>query len=399
MLISVFNYIKNIFFHPLTQTILRIFSILSMVTTIITIGGLVFYTIGYSFLYGYYFSGSMESSISLIDLLINNIPFPTYSVIITSIAFTLAIVLFIFILYSLNLGIKQLMRKGEREGGIIRILVTLIGSFVFHMGLTTFFVGDFSSPSNTFIKFSFIWIGPFLLAILFYFFTRYMKGTFSALSGFLYGIIGIAFLIYLMDSPPPELLILLIFIVALIFSYFERLTRFFWYRSILFFPAILFLFLLFLQFIPSWKPNLIYTLVITIIISILLGCFVGRKKNKTSSELKQLQIKNKTTQPKFGSLAMLLAIVFLSFLATTIPFLAQKTGIYFRESTPSKIRQTIVYDNNNSIDNATLVAERENLYYISSKEWNLIILKTEFLKVEETLPSNFLQNNLPQPVQ
>lgn len=398
MLISVFNYIKNIFFHPLTQTILRIFSILSMVTTIITIGGLVFYTIGYSFLYGYYFSGSMESSISLIDLLINNIPFPTYSVIITSIAFTLAIVLFIFILYSLNLGIKQLMRKGEREGGIIRILVTLIGSFVFHMGLTTFFVGDFSSPSNTFIKFSFIWIGPFLLAIFIYFFTRYMKGIFSTLAGFLYGIIGMAFLTVFMDNT-PELSILLIFVVGLIFSYFEHLTRFFWYRSILFFPAIFIIFLVFLQFIPSWKPCRIITFGITIFISILLGYFIGRKKDITTSDLKQIQIKNTTHRPKLGSLAILLTIVFLSFLATTIPFLAQKTGIYFRESTPSKIRQTIVYDNNNSIDNATLVAERENLYYISSKEWNLIILKTEFLKVEETLPSNFLQNNLPQPVQ
>lgn len=399
MLISVFDYIKNIFFHPVTQTILRIFSILSMITTIITIGGLVFYTIGYSFLYGYYFSGSMESSISLIDLLINNIPFPTYSVIITSIAFTLAIILFIFILYSLNLGIKQLIRKGERENGIIRILVTLIGSFVFHMGLTTFFVGDFSSPSNIFIKFSFIWIGPFLLAIFIYFFTRYMKGIFSTLSGFLYGIIGIAFFTSLTDIPPSELSILLIFIVALIFSYFEHLTRFFWYRSILFFPAILFLFLLVLQFIPSWKPSRIIIFGITIIISILLGYFIGRKKNITTSDLKQLQIKNTTHPPKFGSLAILLTIVFLSFLATTIPFLAQKTGIYFRESTPIKNRQTIVYDNNKSIDNATLVAERENLYYISSQDWNLIILKTEFLKVEETISSNFPQNNLPQPAQ
>lgn len=398
MLISVFNYIKNIFFHPLTQTILRIFSILSMVTTIITIGGLVFYTIGYSFLYGYYFSGSMDSSISLIDLLINNIPFPTYSVIITSIAFTLAIILFIFILYSLNLGIKQLMRKGERENGIVRVLVTLIGSFIFHMGLTTFFVGDFSSPSNTFIKFSFIWIGPFLLAISIYFFTRYMKGIFSTLSGFLYGIIGMAFLTVFVDNP-PELSILLIFIVALVLSYFEHLIRFFWYRSILFFPAIFILFLVFLQFIPSWKPSRIIIFSITIVISIVLGCFIGRKKHTTSNDLKQIQLKNKTNQPKFGSLAILLTIVFLSFLATTIPFLAQKTGIYFRESTPSKTRQTIVYDNNNYIDNATLVAERENLYYISSKDWNLIILKTEFLKVEETLSSHFPQNSLPQPAQ
>ncbi|WP_139084828.1 hypothetical protein [Bacillus sp. FJAT-27264] len=361
-----------------------------MITTVVTIGSLLFYTIGYSFLYGYYFSGSIESDISLIDLLIKSIPFPTYSVIITSIAFTLAIVLFIFILYSLNVAIRHLLSKGEREYGLIRIFATLIGSFIFHIVLTTFFVGDFSSSSDILIKFSLIWIGPFLLAIFIYSLTRLLKGIFSALSGLLYGLIGITIVTSLMDTQPSEISILVTFIVALVFSFFEHLTRFALYRFFLFLPTIFLFSLILFQFIPALKPDRFLTvstsLVIIIIISAILGYFVGRKKDKPINDSKELKLKDETKKHKIGSLLTLLIIVLLSFLATSIPVIAQKTGAYFRELTPIKVRQTITYSNGKSIDNATLVAKKDDLYYISSQDWNLIILKTEQLKVDE--PTN-----------
>ncbi|MBO9598893.1 MAG: hypothetical protein J7559_13880, partial [Cohnella sp.] len=74
------NYMKDSLTHPIVVIILRVFSIISIISSCITVGGYFIYTIGYAFLYGYFFSETEIRQVSLIDLLIKDIPFPFYSV-------------------------------------------------------------------------------------------------------------------------------------------------------------------------------------------------------------------------------------------------------------------------------------------------------------------------------
>ncbi|MNO09431.1 hypothetical protein D3C81_2326000 [compost metagenome] len=47
-------------------------------------------------------------------------------------------------------------------------------------------------------------------------------------------------------------------------------------------------------------------------------------------------------------------------------------------------RGEIVYDNDQRITQSTLVAKKEDTYYISSSDWTLIILKTDHFRLDDS---------------
>ncbi len=63
------------------MSILKITSIASL---LLTGGGLFIYSIGYAFLYGYYFSGELVQTNTWIEIVTIIVPFPGYTVLIIS---------------------------------------------------------------------------------------------------------------------------------------------------------------------------------------------------------------------------------------------------------------------------------------------------------------------------
>ena len=64
----------------LSKQPLHIFKTISVVTIALSGSGLFLYILGYSFMFGYYFSSNIDNTPSLMELLINPIPFNYYSI-------------------------------------------------------------------------------------------------------------------------------------------------------------------------------------------------------------------------------------------------------------------------------------------------------------------------------
>lgn len=392
MLLSIIDYLKKTFNHPLTRLILRCLSLLSIISSAVTLGGFLIYTIGYSFLYGYYFSGDAKSEVSLIDLLIRNVPFSFYTIMVTSVIFLLVVAAFVTSLNIIVQSSRQIFIKGEREQGLIKLLMTIIFFMVFHIAVTAFFVGGLPSPTNHNAQFGYIWVGPFLLAIFIFCLNRYFKGLYSSLSGLLYGFITIILWSVFNHKEISGITVLSLIPVAVIFSFLEQFIRFTFYRAILWFPLMLTLvsLLTILPLVPDPRSILGWTTIIllSILLSILLAFRFGNPKRKRVSPNGPSNINgsNQSNQKWSGSgkLYLFIAITGMSFFSSCIPSLSALTGTYFRMLNPELRRATIVYDGGKTISNAALVAKKEDTYYISGPDWNLIILKADQLRINHT---------------
>lgn len=395
MITSLLNYAKAGFSHPITQIILKILSITSIISTCITVGGLVFYSIGYSFLYGYYFSGISNPDIGLINLLISNVPFPFYSVIITSAVFIVIIIFFVILLWNIGISLKHISTKNDRLLGLARILIIIFLFVIFHFSLTSFFVGGFSSSSEKTISFFSVWLGPIALAILIYFFVQMQKGMISASSGMCYGFLILIILGNFFDLPPSSVWSLGIFILGIPFSYFERFLKYSIYRfflSIPFSTIIVFGLSLFLTtFFQYTVGNWIIIGAFIIVLSIFLSHLTIKLGKNTSNELSEEEVEsnrreNKVFRKKFngGTVLTLFIIVVLTFVITTIPEVAKITGTLFRSNIPQSSHQNIYYDGNPTpqLLNVELIAQKDDMYYISDSEAHMIILKTDKIRIE-----------------
>ncbi len=392
MIKNILNYAKTGFTHPLTQIILKILTITSLTSTCITVGGLIFYSIGYSFLYGYYFS-NIENDVSLITLLTNNIPFSFYSVIITSVMFITVVAFFVILLWNLGMGLQHIFTKGFRTLGFIRIFIIILMFFVFHFSLTSFFVGGLPSVYQKTSSLFYVWVVPFAIALFVYCMIQINKGIFSAISGMFYGMLIISISSSILDYPPSTIWLLAIFAIAMPFSYFEKFLKYSVYRFFLCTPfsfiIVLLLSNIFCDTIKDWWLFAIIVVILSIILS-----FATKKLatiDKTPDELSEEEIDNnkklyKENIKKFNIsiFLTLFVIAVLSFTGTTIPSMSKLTGSLFRLVTPTSTHQNIYYDGSNTpqLIDVELVAQKDDLYYISNSESRMIILKTDKIRIE-----------------
>lgn len=395
MVPKIINYLKSGFTHPLTQILLKILTITSITSTCITVGGLFFYSIGYSFLYGYYFFNIENENVSLITLLTSNVPFSFYSVIITSVIFLTVVVFFVILLWNIGLGLKHVFTKGFRTLGFIRIFLIIFIFFIFHFSLTSFFVSSLPSMPENANKFFYVWVVPFAVALLIYCMIQIEKGIFSALAGTCYGMLIVSISSSVLDYPPSAILALAIFAIAIPFSYFEKFLKFGFYRFFLSLPFSSIIVMLLSNFFHYTYPKTMWWLLISIIVVLSIIISFATKKlvkdKKDSNELSDEEINNnkksnKESIKKFNisTFLTLFIIAVLSFTATTIPSMSKTTGSLFRFVTPSSPHQNIYYDGSNTpqLNNVELVAQKDDLYYISNSESRMIILKTDKIRIE-----------------
>ncbi|UJF33734.1 hypothetical protein [Paenibacillus hexagrammi] len=385
---NIFEYLKHGFKHPITQGIFRVMSIISLTSTCITIGGFLLYTIGYSFLYGYYFSGTNTLSIGLIDLLILNIPFPFYSVIITSFTFVLIIIIFTLILYFLAIVGKQLFTKGERITGFPFLLITIIGLTIFQIALMTFFVSEPHYSLTVWLRSSLLWAGPFLIALFVYLSIQMSRGILSALSGLLYGSLGAAiiFTVLKINTETAGFWLYTLFGVAFIFSFFEHLRKYLLYRFILWLPMTVLVYLLLaFELFPKLQPINIFQLIITFIIILLLTFCIAFFIDTTKKRANKDVLKNKSDallKNKIKPIVLFLILVFLSFTMTLLPKISGLSGNFLRTIISTSERGTVIYNNFTTIENSSLVAQKDGIYYISNSNWELTILKADQLRID-----------------
>ncbi|UXH46443.1 hypothetical protein N5C46_10490 [Rossellomorea vietnamensis] len=160
------EWVKNIVFA------LRIFSTIALLVTGIS---LITLSIGYAFLYGYYFSGDVSSATSIMELITVIVPFNKYSIIVICTYIVLSVVF----IYSLIHVIKT--------KNILLIFVSLIFFAVFQYLLTTFFTGEVNFE-NLLYTLS-MWFLPAIFSSIFYFAFLTSTNILSCSSGAALGIV------------------------------------------------------------------------------------------------------------------------------------------------------------------------------------------------------------------
>lgn len=156
------------------QIILDVLRILSAASFLISIFGLFFFTLGYSFLYGYFLSGDVPAYQSILYIVTNPIPFNYYTVLIISSLLILSVIFIMSATYVVKNGVTHVK---------FSIIVFIL---IFHICLSIFFVNG-SDLLNKIISFSVIWVVPLFISIMIYWAIRSPIRRGLSISGTLYG--------------------------------------------------------------------------------------------------------------------------------------------------------------------------------------------------------------------
>ncbi|MCR8844098.1 hypothetical protein NQ117_10410 [Paenibacillus sp. SC116] len=365
------------------------------ISMIVTIVGFYFYLLGYSFLYGYYFSGNLSGISSITDLLNNPVPFNFYSVMIIAI-FLLITVLFF---YFLSVDFKN--KKIET------IFFGIIIFGVFHVCFSLFFVNG--SDSGKVIDFLFVWVVPLFFVIFFIWLNQFSKDIINCFSWTLYGAMVHISFFELLKWPGYWNPLLLISMMFLFGGIFPRLTSNFLRRnllikSIVIFPFALvscaFLFVVIKQL--AGFPH-IFNLYIITPISIATALIISPylKPNKEIQDITLMAaVQNDTDNnssndknvPEFlralsqleRTKQFIFVLIVITFLMTIFPYTNVVVGKYIREITPSERREVQIikdYEKGLTVE-GNVISIHNNIYYISDTNWRLQLIKGETIHVE-----------------
>lgn len=362
------------------QFLYTLFKIIASISTILTTFGFFFYSLGYCFLYGYYFSGDInEDVISIINLLRLPIPFKNFSVILVA----------GYLLISLTFLVFTVVEFKTKK--IYNIIGSSLFFLIFHFCISVFFV-DGTDLFGKFISFSIIWVVPIYIGILILWIYRSSQRSILSLAGILYGLI-IDLLLYTTFHLPEGLnqivAPLSCFFIGSLFTFLPL-----WWTSrasmrfIISLPFIMagaLAFLVGVQWSFTYKMNLNWYIFLTIVlvINIPVSFLIkgkGIETTKISSTSKRSLISfiedfNKLDNAK-KVIFVLLAVILLS---TLPPFYSLIAGKYIRDFTPIENRKVQIikdYDKNLELKGNVVVID-DGFYYISDENWRLRILKGE----------------------
>lgn len=381
------NYNEKIF-----NKIILIFQNYRFIFLGITLFSIFSFLITYNFLYGYYFGGGIERSFSNFEIFQRIIPFHLNTLTMTWLIITLSSTLLI---YSLKL---------IKEKGIFNKLFSMLSLVIFHIGMTVFFANKLSFMNT--LKFSVIWIFPLFL-ILFLLFTIYAPTQpFKTLSGVLFGISLFIFLVlYVGNNTPKDLIVILFIFAVFIFGYlFTRIPNNGYIYFIFLFPYFFLVEVFIISKVYSFQNfnhNYVILFFIPLIISIVIA-YVFRNLLDSIMRMGNLHInppkpgglykwykeiikglKNKDTRK--GLIIIILISLFGSYII--IPKVSM---------TSAKIIRTFLPDVESQMDIITykdidgtiikkagkIIAEKDNVIYISNERWELEQIKINKYIVE-----------------
>jgi hypothetical protein len=346
-----------------------IFSALSFLTT-------------YSFLYGYYFGGEINNSDSNFDLYRRFVPFHINTMTFTYLMISLSVSL---IIYSLKIA-------NEKENFYKVIAVFCI--FFLHVSMTIFFSREITMKNL--LIFSLIWVFPILIGMMILFFINGMRNSFKTISGGLLGVTIISMYIILQEKLSEEwsviLLNIALFTSGIILSYIKY-GKYINFIFVLPYSFILTLSIIgFTPLLDNFKDfSKLSRLLIAIIVSLIISIIVSRIfKNNFIEKVRTPLIKNARgsinkviyefitviLNPKTHKGAILFVILMLLGAYVMIPRVSISTAKIIRSFTPSsEIQYDLIfikdYIGKPETVEGMIVAEQDNVIYISNENWEL----------------------------
>jgi hypothetical protein len=377
------EWVKNILF------ILRAFSTIALLITSLS---LIILSVGYSFLYGYYFSGDVSSATSIMELITVIVPFNKYSIIVIC-TFTGLSVLFI---YSFIHVIKT--------KNILLIIVSVIFFGVFQYLLTTIFTGEVSLENLLYMLS--MWILPVIFSSIIYFLFLFSTNFLSCFSGAALGIVVYYHLNKFIDLNSELEYLLLLFLmpftgitIAYLYKKHKVLQRF------IFIP--IFLCLLYLansSLLKIGEKRLIIAQLLIIILGLSISYLVPEKwfnpftnhiknENSCSEEKKGLEkIVHYFEQNNKHTLLNTFSILILSILVI-IPSSSLISGKYISSFVPNEAikKEKILFYNNQYEDYSAkapvesttegitgiIIAIKDDIIYVSNENRKLERIKTQ----------------------
>ncbi|MGG1515466.1 hypothetical protein ABE504_08630 [Paenibacillus oryzisoli] len=379
---------KSLLSNPIINIIYNALRIVGALSFIATSLGFFLYSLGYSFLFGYYFSGGVEGQVSLLRLLTNPVPFHKVSLLSVCVFLVLSIGFLVSIIFSL------------RNSNLKRLPIILTVLFLFHICLTLFFIGGAGSLNNA-ILFLVIWSLPLFITILIFFTIRGISSLFATLSGVVFGIcllviVETIFKIDISEKGSNWLLFeFVLFGSGIVFSYFKPEKNY--TLASIFFPYI-FLSTIFLGvlvqkligqpiFIKVWSIVLI-----AILIDISVLKLLDKKdtwKTKVVSFIRvdwRSSSKQEVPIQEIKKYKAIFTSLFFILLLTAGVFSIQASliaGQYVRSFTPEHL---LVRDEINDMTNkknyiGVIVTEKDSNLFISDENWELAVVRSDSVTV------------------
>lgn len=396
--------LKNKLEKYLSRRIVRLaelYSNFKFIIFVISIITIMSFLIVYGFLYGYYFGGNFESTISNFNVISNFVPFDMR---------TMSIISFYFLcMFYIIFNIVSIARKGNSN--FLSVFILLCVSLILNIMLSLFFSSSIELKSV--LGFSLIWI--FIGALVWGLFI--LVKIINETSLFLYGSVSTGFyciMIYLLALSKVDEVVLkdILFISLIVF--WPTLTTLYIYFSnkkwMIFVNClpITVIFLLGVEYI--WEDLHVYVLLMAVLllnfITFYLTLQIKRKfdlkNNKKSNELviesedTKDNIDTSEEQEKYGFLYESLKKLYVSFVIkndqldkfkiaavlllafVTILHASLLFGKGLRTANFSKDNQLeIIYIENGSKQEITAnyYIEKDSVLYISNENWKLEIIK------------------------
>ncbi|KQY84170.1 hypothetical protein ASD24_10335 [Paenibacillus sp. Root52] len=380
---------KNLDFikRPHVQIFLDVFRILSVTSLILSLFGFFFYTVGYSFLYGYYISGNESSFVSTLNVITNPVPFNYYTVLIIS---SLLMISVIFLISAVFVYKKKKVHLS---------LATSVFILVFHVCLSTFFTNGQEIPNRA-LSFIIVWAVPIFITIMVFWMVKAPTRIGTSISGSLYGAIIPAVLFVFFDF--QDILVQLIlplstFLVGIIFTFLkEQWFKKYIFRFLIFFPYIFtgcIIIVIVIQNLLQFEINNTIRFVL-LLSSLLINIVISFRKIKIQqNDSTSGENEGKTKYEQYfkpleeAGKASVIATITLVVVALGIltPYIAVIGGQYIRDVSDSNRQLHIIQNDRGMIlSKGTIISVKDGVYYISDENWKLTIVKGDNIIVVDS---------------
>jgi len=371
-----------IFIEKILQNILntnfRLIKKIGLISLTVTIFSTLSFLITYHFLYGYYFGGEMNSFFSNFELIRRFVPFHLNTMGFTYLMISLSASLIIYLLALI---------RGRK---LVLIAIATLGLIFFHITMSVFFTRDLTL--NNIIYFSGIWVIPIIIAGLIIFTMRGMRYPFKTYSGITFGLLFFSILMSVFKlNFSEEWLIICIIILLFGFGILFSIIKYnkYW-NFIFFFPYTMLLIIVIMSFvtIDIFIRNLM-SLVIAVLLSIVLPrYFKGKLREGVQTKGEPTNFVGLIMNPKTRTGALVFFIIVLLGTYVLIPRVSMATAKIIRTFTPeteSQHERIYIRDFNDELKSikGIIVAEQDDVIYISNEKWELEQVKTDKYHVKK----------------
>ncbi|MBM7585339.1 hypothetical protein JOC86_001881 [Bacillus pakistanensis] len=379
------------------ETSLSIYQKIGLITLAIGFFSTVSYLTSYNFLFGYYFGGELNNSFSNFELFRRFVPFH-----INTLAFT-------WLMITLSTSVIIYTIKVWQEKRAINKIMAAVCFVIFHVIITQFFSKDISA--EIVFQFGIIWLFPLFIAIMSYFMVYGSRVIFKSLTGVLFAfvILTIGMILTPNSSHSEELIIILTYLMLFSFgSLFSRIPYKKHLNFIFVFPYITIIEILLIISVNPFREyfneqTIIYKTMVIFIIPLIVSYFLAlfvedkfkEKITNSSSERGAVfevvyDVVNGIRRPNTQTGMLMFVILLLLGAFVMTPRVSVATAKMIRIFTPASEYQhnsIIVKDieGNKMIINGRIVAEHDNVIFISNEKWELEQIKTDKYFVENAI--------------